>query len=33
MDQRMQLFERILGVPHSALGNVCWYMHYKIYSH
>jgi len=32
MDQRVKLFERILGVPHSALGNVCWYMHYKIYS-
>lgn len=33
MDERVQPFERILGAPHSALGNVCWYMHYKIYSH
>lgn len=33
MDQRGQLFERILDVPNSAWGNVCWYMHYKIYSH
>ena len=32
MDQRRQLFERIPYVPHSAWGNVCWYMHYKIYS-
>ena len=30
--QQGRLFQSILGMPYSPWENVCWYMHYKIYS-
>lgn len=30
--QQRRLFQSILGMPYSPWENVCWHMHYKIYS-